>query len=146
VELSSFLAGIISIAGLFAGIIIGLMTKEEIKPGKKYFLALQSIFLSITLLMTAFFYNYTIAILVSAAVLAILLLKQDLLKNNLAAYSIMGLLFIAGAQKNILAVSIPIFLYGLPAGTLISEKKGWARQAALPALAFIIISSVVQFI
>jgi len=120
------LAAIIAYLGLFIGILLAIMAKEEIKPGKKYFIFLQKIIL---LLIFIFLLIYTdlnyILILLILALIIVHLLKTKKEFNELPyIYIILSIIFFLSSKilNFFIIESSLIFLYGLPTGSLLTNK------------------------
>ncbi|MBU0616002.1 MAG: hypothetical protein KJ601_07990 [Nanoarchaeota archaeon] len=115
-----FLAVLIAFLGIVAGLIIALMTKEELKPGKKYFLLMRkTLLLAMVVLMVIFLYDRWIYLLITAtAFIIVIVAKQFKLSNsayNLLTYLLFGLvLFYASLETELFVIeSVLVFIYGL---------------------------------
>lgn len=120
------LTAVIVYLGLPAGMIIGRLAEEELKPGKKYITFVQDILLAAVVL--AFLY-YAVANLVAAALIAIAVFCVMYFFRRIRSYiiyPILGLLFYFSADIGFLLLSSLIFLYGIPTGSL--ELKTWKKQ------------------
>jgi len=118
------LTAIIAYLGLFIGFILAIIAKEEIKPGKKYFLFLQKIILLLIFVFLLIFIklNYILALLI----LAFIIIYISKTKNKmLYIYTILSIIFYLSSKKLNLFIleSSLIFLYGVPAGTLLTKKN-----------------------
>ena len=118
--LNIVLTVIIALAGLPIGILLGKITKEELKSGKKYFEWMQAIFLILAAL--AILYSYNIGLLVFIAVsilISILIIKGN--PRAVISYLVFLFLFVLSLKNTnlLIIVSSLIFLYGLPTGSLI---------------------------
>ena len=119
-----FLASVIAFSGLFMGLLLAHIAKEELKQGKKYFVILQKIILILIMI----FLNTKYYILIIASILLIFILKNYLKKQIPEIplyYLIFGIIFFfASRNPAILAIqSSLVFLYGLPTGTLYYKRK-----------------------
>lgn len=141
-----FLTLIVSFLGLIAGMIIANMAKEELKGGRKYFFLMQDFLIVLMLFFILEFYNVTIFITIP--VLLVIFLLFFYFKNsmqNVAIYSIFAIIFYL-SSRNINLFSLEsslIFLYGLPAGSLISKEK---IKNILKALVFVLIAAALFFV
>lgn len=133
-----FLAAIVSFSGLIAGAILAFFTKEELKPGKKYFELLQKALLAA--IAAVFVYYLGLHLLVRIAIYAavILLLATSKSINSSVAYALLGAVFYFSSfsKQSFLIISSLIFLYGLPAGSIIAtslirKRKSEAVKKAL---------------
>jgi hypothetical protein len=121
---------IISLLGFPVGILLYLMTKEEFKPGKKYFIFIKESLYLIFVLITAtsLIMNklmlQSIIVLISAIIIFLLYHKINHPGTVFFPYLLYltGYFLIIDSNLKLLLSSI-IFLYGLPAGTLFHEKK-----------------------
>lgn len=119
--LNYFLASILVFLGLFVGVIVAFIAKEELKPGKYYFIFLQRAFFSAAVGFIFLFNNIpiTISIIIS---LLILFLVYKTKMNIFLSYLILAFLFNAAFRNTLSAfvvVASLIFLYGIPTGSLL---------------------------
>ena len=117
------LAAIISLAGLPAGLLVAKFTKEELNPGKRYFMWMQNLLLIAAIIAFFYYNNLGITIFVILAILAsILIIKSN--PRAITSYIIFFVL-IAFSFKKIELLTIlfsSVFMYGLPTGALITSK------------------------
>lgn len=134
------LTAFITYLGLIGGMLLAFLTEEELKPGRKYFIILQHIcFISIFAgLFYYFFVNKLVPELITIAVLFIIIistcyysavkLKKSKRKPIIISYIIYSV-FAVGfylSSKIIgmhIIISSLIFIYGLPAGTKLTDPK-----------------------
>jgi hypothetical protein len=123
------LAALVAYLGLLAGLIVSLLSKEELKPGRKYFFLLQNcIFVSLCVI---FLYvnkvHWLANILVSTLVVIALYFARTPLSSAIT-YPIMGLMFFLSSKNSnaFSLVSSMIFLYGIPTASL-QIKKSYFR-------------------
>jgi len=118
-----------SLTGFLFGFILSLISPEELKPGKKYFLLIKKIlFYSIILFsffLFIYFKNYYFASipLIYLILSLIIIRKQKIFLEEIFNYSffiVIYLLFLAVKLQNNILIILPslVFLYGLPSGTL----------------------------
>ncbi|MBW2984670.1 hypothetical protein KY361_06120 [Candidatus Woesearchaeota archaeon] len=139
------LAAIVTYLGLVAGMLLAFSTEEELKPGRKYFVILKHIcFISIFAgLFYYFFVNKLMPELIITAILFIILgslcycsavkLKKSKRKPIIISYIIYAVLAIVfylssrviGMQ---IIISSLIFIYGLPAGTILTDPRKKAKS------------------
>ena len=133
--LNYFLIAVVAAIGLILGRILAWTAKEEIKPGTKYLLILQKALfcLAIALLM---YFNRTNVHYVWIGALVIFIYLSWFKKIPSYAFSvILGILFyLASLTEKFVLISAVIFLHGLPAGSLMKNKK----MLALNVLVFLI--------
>ena len=121
------LIALVSYQGLFVGLILAIIAKEELKSGKKYFLFLQKLLLLLIFIFLLIFIglNY-ISVLLIFMFIMISLLKRKKEFNELPyTYIILAVVFYLSSKKlnPYIIESSLIFLYGIPTGTLLTEKS-----------------------
>lgn len=122
--LNYILATLITFSGLFVGLILAIIAKEELKPGKPYLILLQNLVFSLIIFFLLFFNNLAIWLAILMALLTfIFLLKSKI--NPIATYLFLALIFNA-ALRSLLKVFVLeaalIFIYGIPTGSLLTYK------------------------
>lgn len=144
---------IVSFLGLILGIILAYIAKEELRPGKKYFILLQKVVL--TLILSFFFYfflffkkNYFLLVL-SLLVFFILIYFFIEKVKTYYIYPILALIFFF-SSKNIDLFKIEaflIFLYGFPTGSLLTKvtKKNYI-EIVIKHISFIIVALLLFFL
>ena len=124
------LTAIISFVGLYIGVILYFMAKEEIKPGLKYFILAQNILTLTIIAILLFFYkipSLLLAILLIAISLLLYIFKSKTIKN--ALYVFFGLFFylVSESKELFVLLAVCIFIYSIFTGTvfsyLIKKKK-----------------------
>ena len=123
---------ILPIIGLFTGTIIAYLTKEELKSGKKYFITLQHLILS---LIIAILFPLKYALLTTI----ILLLLQYLISYKHPLITIPILAIFTQIPKT----QIPIFLYLIPTGTLHYKEH---KRLTIIGIAYVLISIIIKLI
>lgn len=137
--ITEILALIVSYLGIFCGIGLKKIAKNEVIAGKKNLMLLQLILFAIIIVL--FFYFVQLSILYKVIAALVLMLLIYLTKNN---YAVLGVIF--GFEPSLL-MSIFILLYGFPTGSLMKEnylqtlKKTWIYL--LLGLVFLIIKTYV---
>ncbi|MBW2980340.1 hypothetical protein KY360_02910 [Candidatus Woesearchaeota archaeon] len=138
--LSYSIAAVVTYLGLVAGMLLAFFTEEELKAGRKYFILLQHVcFISIIAgLFYYFFINKLISELIIIAILFVILaltcyfsavkLKKSKRKPIIISYIIYAVLAVGFylSSKVIgmhIIISSLIFIYGLPAGTKLTDPK-----------------------
>ena len=146
------LAALISYLGLSAGFLLAVIAKEELKAGKKYFIIAKKIILLLIFasMVVLAQLNYIIisAILIVITVYLINHSKKEHIKTNYAYILFSAILFMSSARLELFTItSSLIFLYGLPAGTLLTyNTKKEAVINILKNIVFVIISIALYFI
>ena len=110
---------IIALLGLIFGHILSILAKEEVKPGKRYFLLSQKILLGIlgiSLLYFAYPFNYLHLLFFCLGIFTGMFIKKVYLFLGLAS-------FLSFYIPQILIINIIILLFGLPYGTLLKRNK-----------------------
>ena len=108
---------IIAFVGVVAGYYLGKIAKEELKKGKKFLVIIRERLFFITIL-TSIFYMKNASYSLLVPVLAILYYKIP--RKEVAYLLFIPLYFVL--QPNSVITSL-IFMFGLPAGALIYEKR-----------------------
>lgn len=123
--LNIILSAIICILGIVFGVLLGIIAKEELKDGRKWFLLMQGVIFVFILFFIFKFYmlNIIYIILISVFVLLVMFFVTDI-RREIIVYSICAIVFYLSIQNTnlFLIESSLIFLYGLPTGSLVYEK------------------------
>ena len=150
--LNYFLASLVSYFGLVAGILLVRIAPEEQKPLGKYFLVLRKILVLLIFIFLAFYYHKNLIYISALAVFFILAVfleykGKDSIKKSMVAYAMLGFLFFLGSQnKNLFLIeSSLIFLYGMPAASLIYNKKNM-YVLLLKNSVFVLIANLLYFV
>ncbi len=116
------LISLISFSGLLVGMILAFTAKEELEPGKKYFLLLQRLTLLLILIFLLNFFNINLYLRIMIYVLFIILMAINI--KSQIIYPVLGIVFFISSKNPELFVinSILIFFYGFPSGSLFAEK------------------------
>ncbi len=122
-QLSYLLSLIISFCGLFVGIALAYIAPEEIRPGEKYFIAIQNLVLTTTILVFVYYITPNLLLTVLISILTFLFLFYRKLSTK-AIYLFLGILFFFSSknQSIFLLESTLIFFYGFPTGTLFAKR------------------------
>ena len=149
-----FLVSFLAYSGLFIGMSLAFIAKEEIKPGRKYFVFLKKILLSL-IIVFLFALNKLdyIIILLALAIVLVYFYKLRVnkgFKEDFLIYLIFGAIFYLSYKNTNLFVieSSLMFLYGFPTGTLLVDFKSKWRSLfeILKNIGFLIISSGLPFL
>lgn len=141
--LNYFLASIIVYLGLLAGIIISFMTKEELKPGKRYFILLHNIIIAFILffILEQTNLNVYLTLFLPLAVVIISFIFTELYKKSYLIYLIIGSIFYLSSRdlSYFLIISTLILFYGFLIGTLQTDfkEKNYFKIVAKNLLFFI---------
>ncbi len=116
------LVSIISFSGLLVGMILAFTAKEELEPGKKYFLLLQKLTLLLILIFLLNFFNINLYLRITIYILFIFLMTINI--KSQIIYPALGVVFFLSSRDiNLFVInSILIFLYGFPTGSLFAKK------------------------
>ena len=102
--------------GLFLGLLIGYVTKEELKPGKKYFNILRHV-LFIAILIVFFVKNPSIIFFIFIAAL-IIIFSFSKHREALYSYALAVIFFISWRFNGFALLAPLVFLYGFPVGSI----------------------------
>ncbi|MBW2988726.1 hypothetical protein KY358_00245 [Candidatus Woesearchaeota archaeon] len=134
------LTALIAYSGLFAGIILAVIAREELKQGKKYFILLRKLLLLLAFVFLLAYLGLTplIALLILLFMAVLLIRRKKRFDEQPYIYIILSAVFYL-SSGNLALFSIQsslIFLYGLPTGTLASgsASKKQAKQALVSVL------------
>lgn len=129
----------LSFLGLIAGVVLSFFTKEELKPGKKYFMLLEkAVVLAISLVIV--FYigeHYPFFFL---GFLAGIIFRRVYFYFGLA-------LPLASSSLSVLLASL-VFVFGLPRGTLLAsklKKKKIKKEVIISGIFFLIAGLIAYF-
>ena len=120
------LAPIIAFLGFPIGVFLSFLSPEEMNPGKKYFKLLQNILLVLILFFVFDYYaiSLVISIILTVAVFLGVFYWQNKHKGIIIYLILAVLLYISSNDISLFAIeSSLIFMYGLPAGSLLRPKK-----------------------
>ncbi len=116
---------IVSYTGVLAGIILSIISPEELKPGRKYFRVLQLLLFGLVLLVPLYiilmerrFFLFA-GVLIASLSLLWIRIKQSVLWTEVLHYLFFTVLFffVSAPPQRLIFLSL-LFLYGLPTGTL----------------------------
>ena len=122
--LNYILALIGAFSGLFVGMLLGYITKEELKPGKKYFIWMQNIILILAAIFVLYSFQFHIILFILIGLiltLALIYFKPKAIIGYIIL-AVLILLIIEDTNFFLLTSSLT-FLYGFPTGSLILTKK-----------------------
>jgi hypothetical protein len=121
--LNYFLVSIVVFAGLFCGWIVGRIAKEELKPGRKYFLLLEKFIFSAVFLVAIIFVVNNIWLSVVFFGALVYLLGSEGVFKEIIVYVLFGVVFYLSIEKLFLLQAALMFVYGFPAGSLEKSVK-----------------------
>jgi len=150
-----FLMVVGSSAGLFCGRLLGRLAKGELAQGKRYFRYLKegciAAFLAL-LFAVLFTYNKPLAFLylltLACVAIALSMLQKKVMleevEHDYVNYALFSLLLFAavGNQAIFFVTALLVFLYGLPAGSLLYKEKAPTREYLIPTALLCSISAV----
>ena len=122
---------IIVFLGLVFGFIISHFAKEELKPGKKYFILLQRL-LALAIFV---FFMYSFHVRIYIIIIALFILSTLIYQFDFSLsiyYVVFGMLYSFSPEP--LTISALMFLFGLPSGALVYDDK---REFLLSLLFFV---------
>jgi len=116
------LISLMSFSGLFVGMLLAFTAKEELEPGKKYFILLQKLTLLLILIFLLNFFNINLYLRITIYILFIFLIGINI--KSQVIYPILAVVFFLSSKDTNLFItnSILIFFYGFPSGSLFAEK------------------------
>lgn len=118
-EFNQILVMLAAFGGLVFGMGLGLIAPEELKPGRKILLYLDKFFLFLAFLPILYYNGATLMVIFPLVLFAALLFLNFKFKIVMT-YCVFFLLFYMSLEKNLMVIeSAAIFLYGLPAGSLL---------------------------
>lgn len=117
-----FLIFTLSFLGLLAGVILSFFTKEELKPGKRYFILLQRVLL-LTVSLAIICYVGDFFLFFILGLLAGFIFRKD--------YFYFGLALPLTSGHLLVLLSSLVFIFGLPKGTLLVTEKGCAKRGII---------------
>jgi len=116
------LISLISFSGLLIGMLLAFTAKEELEPGKKYFLLLQKLTLLLVLIFLLNFFNINLYLRITTYVLFIFLITINI-KSQIIYPALAVVFFLSLKDINLFITnSILIFLYGFSTGSLFAKK------------------------
>ena len=138
------LVALITVLGLICGAAIGFFAKEELKPGKKYFVGLQKILFTLAVVLLMYANRANVHYMWMGGLILFIYLYHFEKINHVAVYAFFALVFFLASKTDLfLPVSASIFLYSLPAGSLIFKNK---KETAICVISFLIIAIILFFI
>jgi hypothetical protein len=125
------LISLISFSGLLVGMLLAFTAKEELDPGKKYFILLQKLILLLILIFLLNFFNINLYLRIIIYILFIFLITINI--KSQIIYPILAVVFFLSSNDINLFItnSILIFLYGFPTGSLFAKKLIKERKSVV---------------
>lgn len=127
-----FLIFALSFLGLLAGVVISFFTKEELRPGKKYFIGLERlVLLSIGLVIISYVREFLLFFIFG--IVAGFVFRR--------VYFYFGIALALASGQLLLLLSSLVFVFGLPRGSLLAcrlKKKGIINDVIFSAVFFFI--------
>jgi hypothetical protein len=145
---SCLLAAVLSFTGLIAGVVLAFLSPEEMPTGRKFFPLLQRIALVAIAAVFISLYIQAWYLRLLLYIAAILILALPLRSEVVFPILAFPFCFSMHAREAFLAISVLIFLYGLPSGSLyaIGKERFAAFKSILPNVSFIILAIALYFI
>jgi len=149
-----FIVSFLVYSGLFIGLILAFIAKEEIKPGRKYFVFLKKMVLSLVIVFLFVLHKLDyIIVLPALAIVLVYFYKVRVNKGfneDFLIYLILGAIFYSSYKNTNLFVieSSLMFLYGFPTGTLLVDFKSKWRSVfeILKSVGFLFVSCGLPFL
>jgi len=142
-----FIASLISFFGLILGMILIKIAPEEQKPGKKYFILLQNLFFTISIILFLYFLKINSGIIFLIAISLIIYLSKikikDYFRKSEFLYFLLAIIFFLSSKNtsSFLTESVIIFLFGMPTGSLLFNKKNKNYlKVVLRSIIFLVVS------
>ena len=120
------LVPIIIFLGFPLGLFLSFVSPEEMKSGKKYFKLLQNILLVLILFFVFDYYllPLAISIFITVVVFLVLFYWQNKYKSIIIYMLLAVFIYLSSKHPSLFALeSSLVFMYGLPAGSLIKCRK-----------------------
>ncbi len=120
---------LLSYIGLIAGLLVGFMASEELKQGHRYFRIAQFTLLTLSCAFTTFTLFFVLQLYTLSFVILFIIALYTLYKSSLygviVSYVVLSIpFFIVSSPQFQQLLAIGIFLFGLPAGSvLLSYEK-----------------------
>jgi len=125
--LNYILVSLIVYIGLIVGIVISYMAKEELKPGKRYFILAHNIILAFIIFFILEFLNANVYLTLFFPLIFIIFLfyYSEIYKKSYVLYPILGAFFyvVSKNPKMFLLMSTLTFFYGFLIGSLQIDVK-----------------------
>jgi len=130
------LTTLIASLGLFAGVGVGWIAKEELSDGKKYFELFQSVLLAAAMFVVALAIDPLLAVI--ASVLAFALFHYyPKTKSSVISYILLAFVFVFFMEHALFLLLATItLLYGLTTGSLLFMQKTWLRNSLVTIMVF----------
>ena len=129
--LNYFLISLIVYLGLVIGIVLAFMAKEELKPGKRWFLLLHNIILAFILFFILEFLNVNVylILLLPLALIVFLFKYSELYRKSWVIYILLGIIFYLSSKNinQLLIISTLMLFYGFLVSALQFQKKDYLR-------------------
>ena len=141
-EFLQVLAPIIAFLGFPLGLFLSFVSPEEMKPGKKYFELIQNLLLVFILFFVFDYYTLPliISIILTVTVFLVVFYWQNKHKSIILYLILAVLLYLSSNNPSLFALeSSLIFMYGLPAGSLLQSKKKDALKIVAKHSIFIVL-------
>ena len=114
------ITAIISFVGLIIGVFLTNSNKDELKPGRKYFILFQKIIWALIISISSLAYNLPSWASVVILIFTVLPFLDEKQISAPSMYLFLGvILYLSSKSINLMAINASlIFLFGLPTGTL----------------------------
>lgn len=122
--LNIILAGVLALFGFPAGLVLAKLAREELEPGKNYFILMQKSLVIISVMAVLYIYDINLYLTAAIGVISTVAAIDLNLKPKII-YPFFAVLFMLSlkTQDLLIVMSSVIFLYGLPAAALVKLKQ-----------------------
>lgn len=120
-----FLVGIIGYSGLAVGLMLALVSKEEIETGRKYFEWLKRVIAFVSVFLVFYFFRLWSYGAIALAVLVVWFLLFRKKNIDIPCFALLGILFWASSDKLLLfsVIAILTFFLGYPVASTFAYQK-----------------------
>ena len=129
-----------------AGYLLGKFTKEELAPGKKYFIAAKHVLFTLSIIVFLFAFKWQLWYVVIGLTVLFAYIAFAVFRNLLFAQLVLALAFALTADTPLeFLCAALVFLHGLPAGTLLTSQKKGLHDAIMAGALFLVIATGLQY-
>lgn len=141
--LNYYLIALITALGLICGAVIGYFAKEELKPGKNYFIWLQKILFTLAVVLLMYANRTNVHYMWAGGLIIFIYLYYYEKMRPAITYAFLAFVFfLASVTSMFLPVSASVFLYSFPTGSMIYKNK---KEIAICVISFLVIALILFF-
>lgn len=129
-------------SGLLVGWLVGVIAKEELKPGKKYLVLLKRFLFCAVFLIAAIFIVSSIWLTLVFIGALIYFFAGEYPLKDVVVYLLFGIVFYLSVERLFLLQASLMFIYGFPVGSLMYFEKKKIKDAFLRYAWFIPVAIV----